>query len=318
MPTTTVELTLRCAKLADKDILSKSDPVAVMFEKIKGTNNWREFGRTERLSNDLNPKWATKFTIDYRFEENQPLKFEIYDWDTNDKEAKGSLEEQDFLGRLECTMAAIVAAPQKQYAAVLRSNSNKGAGTCFIYCEEVSQNREVASLHFAAKDLDKKDTFGKSDPFMIISRSAPQVANQFVPVHKTNVVKNTLKPSWDAFEISLKDLCNGDYERPLKFEVFDWDSDGTHDTIGEFVASFTKLKTGMVEQTEFKVINHKKATKKKGYKDSGKVYLKYLEVKEVPSFLDYIQGGTALNFSVAIDFTASNGDPRNPRSLHYR
>ncbi len=319
LPTTTVDLTLRCANLKDKDVLSKSDPVAVVFEKIKGTQNWREVGRTERISNDLNPKWTTKFTLDYRFEENQPMKFEVYDWDTNDKEAKGNLEDQDFLGRLECTMAAIVSAPQKQYAAVLRSKSNKGAGTCFIVCEEVSSSKEVATLHFAAKDLDKKDFLGKSDPFMVISRSASsQVTNQSVPVFKTNIVKNTLKPSWDSFNIPLRDLCNGDYERPLRFEVFDWDSDGSHDLIGEFTTTFTKLKVGMVEKTEFKVVHPKKAVSKKNYKDSGKVFLKYLEVKTELSFLDYIQGGTALNFSVAVDFTASNGDPTHSQSLHFR
>jgi hypothetical protein len=74
----------------------------------------------------------------------------------------------------------------------------------------------------------------------------------------------------------------------------------------------------MIEKTEFKCINPKKAASKKSYKDSGKVYLKYLEVITQPSFLDYIQGGTALNFSVAIDFTGSNGDPQDPRSLHFR
>ena len=30
------------------------------------------------------------------------------------------------------------------------------------------------------------------------------------------------------------------------------------------------------------------------------------------------QNGTAMNFSLAVDFTASNGDPRDPRSLHFR
>ncbi|KAG6646153.1 hypothetical protein CIPAW_08G174400 [Carya illinoinensis] len=34
-------------------------------------------------------------------------------------------------------------------------------------------------------------------------------------------------------------------------------------------------------------------------------------------FLDYVSCGFELNFMVAVDFTASNGNPRNPDSLHY-
>lgn len=37
-----------------------------------------------------------------------------------------------------------------------------------------------------------------------------------------------------------------------------------------------------------------------------------------PSFLDFLRGGTQIHFTVAVDFTASNGDPRTPASLHYR
>ena len=33
--------------------------------------------------------------------------------------------------------------------------------------------------------------------------------------------------------------------------------------------------------------------------------------------MDYIQGGMSINFSVAIDFTLSNGDPHSPDSLHF-
>lgn len=29
------------------------------------------------------------------------------------------------------------------------------------------------------------------------------------------------------------------------------------------------------------------------------------------------QGGVELSFIVAVDYTGSNGDPRNPQSLHY-
>lgn len=33
--------------------------------------------------------------------------------------------------------------------------------------------------------------------------------------------------------------------------------------------------------------------------------------------LDYIRGGCEISLVVAVDFTASNGDPRQPSSLHY-
>lgn len=36
-----------------------------------------------------------------------------------------------------------------------------------------------------------------------------------------------------------------------------------------------------------------------------------------PTFADYVSGGCAINVTVAIDFTGSNGDPRKPGTLHY-
>ena len=42
------------------------------------------------------------------------------------------------------------------------------------------------------------------------------------------------------------------------------------------------------------------------------------QVERRPSFLEFITGGTQLNFTVAVDFTGSNGNPAHPASLHYR
>lgn len=36
-----------------------------------------------------------------------------------------------------------------------------------------------------------------------------------------------------------------------------------------------------------------------------------------PTFFDYVSGGCQLNLSIAIDFTGSNGDPRQPGTLHH-
>ncbi|CAG2118713.1 unnamed protein product, partial [Medioppia subpectinata] len=47
------------------------------------------------------------------------------------------------------------------------------------------------------------------------------------------------------------------------------------------------------------------------------VELVTISVAEEITFLDYIRSGTQMHFAVAIDFTASNGAPRDPLSLHY-
>ena len=40
------------------------------------------------------------------------------------------------------------------------------------------------------------------------------------------------------------------------------------------------------------------------------------EVKEKPTFVDYLRSGWQVSLSVAIDYTASNGEPSQPGSLH--
>lgn len=52
------------------------------------------------------------------------------------------------------------------------------------------------------------------------------VSSSYTAVHKTEVVKNTLSPSWREAHIPVSTLCNGDMARSLKVECYDWDSDG--------------------------------------------------------------------------------------------
>ncbi len=33
--------------------------------------------------------------------------------------------------------------------------------------------------------------------------------------------------------------------------------------------------------------------------------------------MDYLRGGEQINLMVAVDFTGSNGNPKDPDSLHY-
>ncbi|KAI4875977.1 hypothetical protein NFI96_025372 [Prochilodus magdalenae] len=175
--------------------------------------------------------------------------------------------------------------------------------------------QDIATMQLCANKLDKKDFFGKSDPFLVFYRSNED--GTFTICHKTEVIKNTLNPVWQPFTIPVRALCNGDYDRTIKIDVYDWDRDGSHDFIGEFTTSYRELSRGQSQFNVYEVLNPKKKGKKKKYVNSGTVTLLSFKVESEYTFVDFIRGGTQLNFTVAIDFTASNGNPAQPTSLHY-
>uniref|UniRef100_A0AAR2LM02 Copine-3 n=1 Tax=Pygocentrus nattereri TaxID=42514 RepID=A0AAR2LM02_PYGNA len=286
---TKVELTISCENLLDMDVGSKSDPLCVLHMHTSG-NQWFEVDRTERVKNCLCPKFAKKFVIDYHFEVVQKLRFSLYDIDNKTID----LSDDDFLGELECTLGQIVSSG-KLTRPLLKNKRPAGKGT-------ITVNVLYSSI---------LDFFGKSDPYLEFYR---QMETGWQLAHRTEVVKNNLNPTWRPFRIPLQSLCGGDMEKPIKVECYDYDNDGSHDLIGIFETNMTRLQQATrVSPAEFDCINMKKKQKKKNYKNSGVVSVKFCQY----TFLDYIMGGCQLNFTVGVDFTGSNGDPRSPDSLHY-
>ncbi|XP_053487174.1 copine-3 isoform X1 [Ictalurus furcatus] len=306
---TKVELTVSCENLLDMDVGSKSDPLCVLHMNASG-NQWFEVGRTEKVQNCLNPKFAKKFLIDYHFEIVQKLKFGIYDIDNKTVD----LSDDDFLGELECTLGQIVSSGKLTRPLILKNKRPAGKGTITIIAEEIKDNR-VVNFEVEARKLDNKDFFGKSDPYLEFYR---QIDSGWQLAHRTEVVKNNLNPCWRPFKIPLQSLCGADLEKPIKVECYDYDNDGSHDLIGIFETNMKRLQEATcTSPAEFDCINMKKKLKKKSYKNSGVVSVKICQVVKEYTFLDYIMGGCQLNFTVGVDFTGSNGDPKSPESLHY-
>ncbi|XP_046896184.1 copine-8 isoform X2 [Hypomesus transpacificus] len=316
IPATKVEITVSCRDLLDRDTFSKSDPLVVLYTQGVETKQWREFGRTEVIDNTLNPDFVRKYILDYFFEEKQNLRIDVYDIDSKSPDlAKHPCDFNDFLGQMFCTLGEIVGSPASRLAKPLGGIPGKKCGTIILSAEELGNCRDCATMQFCANKLDKKDFFGKSDPFMVFYRSNED--GTFTICHKTEVVKNTLNPVWQAFSIPVRALCNGDYDRTIKAEVYDWDRDGSHDFIGEFTTSYRELSRGQSQFNVYEVFNAKKKIKKKRYMNSGTVSLLSFSVEAEHTFLDYIKAGTQIHFTVAIDFTASNGNPSQSTSLHY-
>nr|XP_044610841.1 copine-4 isoform X2 [Equus asinus] len=213
-------------------------------------------------------------------------------------------------------LSVIIVSQRKLSKSLLKHGNTAGKSSITVIAEELSGNDDYVELAFNARKLDDKDFFSKSDPFLEIFRMNDDATQQLV--HRTEVVMNNLSPAWKSFKVSVNSLCSGDPDRRLKCIVWDWDSNGKHDFIGEFTSTFKEMRGAMEgKQVQWECINPKYKAKKKNYKNSGIVILNQCKIHKMHSFLDYIMGGCQIQFTVAIDFTASNGDPRNSCSLHY-
>jgi Ca2+-dependent lipid-binding protein len=62
-----LELFISCKNLKDVDFIGKSDPYVIVSMKEEG-QEWKEIGKTEMITNNLNPTFETSIIIDYFFE----------------------------------------------------------------------------------------------------------------------------------------------------------------------------------------------------------------------------------------------------------
>lgn len=332
-PVSKVELRFSCQNLPDLDVISKSDPQIIVFlRQILPTQpgmtvreSLIEVGRTEVIKDNLNPRFAKPIIMDYHFESVQSLRIVCVDVDSPSL----PLHEHDFLGFVDTTLGNVVASGQAgKFERKFTMSAPPGLhvkpaipkavakpGTLIVQVEEldVAGAKQSVTLRLRGSKLDKKDFFGKSDPYLVISKARND--GTFVVVHKTEIIKNTLDPVWAPFKLKLDLLCGGDVNRMLRFECYDWDQTGNNDLIGIFQAPLAAIKAG----AQLALIEPKKQAKKgKSYTNSGLIVVDDVQFTKEYSFLDYISSGTEIELVVSIDFTQSNGDPNHPSSLHYR
>uniref|UniRef100_A0A8C6TTM8 Copine family member IX n=1 Tax=Neogobius melanostomus TaxID=47308 RepID=A0A8C6TTM8_9GOBI len=257
-----------------------SFPVVVLYLQAVGTKEWREFGRTEVIDNTRNPDFVRKFVLDFFFEERQNLRFDVYNVDSR----SCNISKYDFLGQTFCTLGEIIGSTGGRLQRTLSGIPGKKCGVIILTAEELSNCRDIATMQLCANKLDKKDFFGKSDPFLVFYRSNED--GTFTICHKTEVIKNTLNPVWQPFTIPVRALCNGDYDR--------WEH-SLRMTPCFYKCPLNQIFPFLPPQ----VLNPKKKGKKKKYINSGTVSMCDLLILIYPCY----------------DGLPSN--PSQPTSLHY-
>ncbi|EOB02396.1 Copine-1, partial [Anas platyrhynchos] len=306
-----------------------------------------QLDRTERIKNCQNPEFSKKLVVDYYFEKVQKLKFGVYDIDNKSPD----LNDDDYLGGIECTLGQVCRGTREAMYSVTASTGfvvknwkqgwfmkgfdtftfqnvfsvftrplelkeGKPAGKGTITVNDLVVRGKNDFFFFVLSGFCLQDFLGKSDPFLELYKQGD--AGMWQLVYRSEVIKNNLNPCWRKFSVPLQTFCGADFNKPIKVQCADHDSDGSHDLIGIFETSLAQLqKAGDGSPVEYECIHPEKKQKKKSYKNSGIIRIKSCKIETDYSFLDYIMGGCQINFTVGIDFTGSNGDPKSPDSLHY-
>jgi len=202
----------------------KSDPYAVL------TYGETQLGKTEVCKNSLNPMWTTRFVTEYTKELELKLTVDLFD------ECKGK---DKSMGSAAFELQDVMQASGHVKAAAL-----KPGGMLCVRVQEVGTfDRGTLNLKLRGIQLPNLETFSKSDPFFEIQTEIldHQRARLWQPVFRSEVVKNNLQPQWNECQISIESLCEGNFERPIQIQVFDYESNGKHKLMGTLRTSVKGL-----------------------------------------------------------------------------
>jgi len=105
----------------------------------------------------------------------------------------------------------------------------------------------------------------------------------------------------------MSEFCNGDKYLPLKFSVYSYTNFGDHPLYGSVVCNMKDIE--MAKDGTLEIFD------KKG-KLGGYIKFNQLQMDMRSSLVDYLKMGWKLDVSIAIDFTLSNREITDFRSLH--
>uniref|UniRef100_A0A183C168 C2 domain-containing protein n=1 Tax=Globodera pallida TaxID=36090 RepID=A0A183C168_GLOPA len=266
-PAEAVELILSASGLPNADTFSKSDPFCVV-EEVQGPDKSVEIGRTECIQNCLSPQWHKKILVTE--EPQKELRFSIFDSDSNSR----ALTLHDFLGRCQCRLSDILSSPNGSLIMRLKKDRDVIAkGQLQLYAEKFAPSGETIVSFECRGVLSSPQKRWSLKPNIVTV--VPSVYLEFYRIeteqfrHKTKT--NTWNPEWKIFDISLRHLCQGKFERTFLIRCFAHQAAGNHQLVGEVKTSVKALT--VERQWRVELVDEQKRLKKHDmYKTEGHLH----------------------------------------------
>eukprot|EP01038_Epipyxis_sp_PR26KG_P008215 gene8215-11116_t len=307
-----VDLFLSAKGLPNVGTFSKTDAYCAIHLLDPVHNELKLVTLTDVVKDSLDPMWTTSITVDYVFESIQEFIVHVYHY--HDGHPKIEFGRHTLVGECSFLMSSLMTARGQMLKQAISGKSRDKAGDLEVRAELRTNTRDLFSATFQGAKLANKDgLFGKSDPFLEISRLNED--GSWTMVYRSIRIDNNLNPHFPPVKILMSTLCNGDLDRPLKLELLDYDTNGKHDSMGIVESSVRAMISN--HNAPMDVIEADKKAKKSSYVNSGTLTASNAYIESHPSFSDFIAGGCEISVIVAIDFTGSNGDPVDVNSLHH-
>ncbi|TGZ57373.1 hypothetical protein CRM22_009940 [Opisthorchis felineus] len=286
-----------------------------------GTLHEKHVTETEIQRQTRNPIFLTRLNLEYFFEERQIITSEIFQCEREDR------EDSQLLGFGQCTVGRVIHSGGELELPLICNDEQKNLldpgrpPSVFVCIREDPFSKENIYLKMQGFNLDKKDFFGKSDPYVTIYRRNER--GKLQKAYRSEVIKNTLFPDFRPILVCLDRLCGGNVDCELCFRCFDWDGalgdseevdTELDDLIGEFTTTISELLRSDESGLEFKLINPPKKKRKKNYQDSGQLKVRLSLAQSNFSFLDYIFGGTSINVVIGVDLSNHISSKQMPAS----
>ncbi|CAN0236225.1 unnamed protein product, partial [Ectocarpus sp. 8 AP-2014] len=234
------------------------------------------------------------------------LRFDVYDVEgsfTTSDASRLDVRMQASQGTAECALATIMGAHGQMSVEPLRSpHLPHQKASITIRAEQAKNSSDLVVFDLGMRACPR----GNKSVFFRISRTAE--AGAPIPCYKSEVAKvSGGSVLWSQSKVGLPVLANGDPHRPLVVEFFGYRKSGSHISLGSCELSVDTMVSRAGGPGG--VLNISSGT--------GQLVIESCKLVPQPSFFDFLAGGLEMQFTVGIDYTASNGDPNVADSLHY-
>jgi hypothetical protein len=245
MATNKVELSVECLSLVFTD--KSPDNIQIRLLEQQSADTFQCIAETEKTKKDPNPKFHKQFLLLFKFENIQPLRFEV--------SCVGS-DSREVIGFIDTTLGRIVGGGGLLDKLVSKESEGRDVGTIVVNVNEIRSGICAdIYLKITGQNLERKDTFGKSDPFLEFSRT--QDDGSWRIIHKTEHIKQNLNPVWNPFKLDLASLFS-DESGYMRIQCYDWNKNGKNEFIGQCNPTYSQMEKGGT----FDLINDQKKKKK--------------------------------------------------------